>query len=81
MAKKDLRLPVGYTDCKGNIKVAISFPKDLFKQIRQMAVHDNKKFSIMVSELCGIGLFDLSESDRLEPTEQKTRSADQLDLN
>lgn len=32
-----------------------------------MASHDNKHFSAMVSELCAVGLLDLSESDRLEP--------------
>jgi hypothetical protein len=62
------KMPKGFRD-KGryNPKVAVMFPEDLFAQITAMATVENKSFSVMVCELCRVGILDLQESDVHEP--------------
>lgn len=67
---KKVKVPAGYKDKSGHTKVAVNFPTALFKQIADQSLKENKKFSDMVSELCKVGLLDLSESDSLEPKEK-----------
>ena len=54
-----------------NAKVAVSFEEELFKRICWIAVKEKKQFSVMVNELCKVGILCLEESDKLEPSESK----------
>ena len=62
-----MKYPKGYHEKRGFTKVAVNFPAELFTDIVMMARRENKDFSSMVSELCKVGIFDLEESDKLEP--------------
>ena len=48
-------------------KIAIDFEPDLANQIKAQAIAEGQPFKQMVAVLCRVGLFDLTESDRLEP--------------
>jgi len=61
---------IGYSEKTGYLKVAISFPKELFTIIRARAQREQKSFSEMVVDLCKCGELCLSESDALEPEEE-----------
>ena len=62
-----MKYPVGTRGKPSHIKVAVTFPDQLFMDIIAMARRDNKDFSEMVTELCKVGKLDLEESDALEP--------------
>jgi hypothetical protein len=62
-----MKYPVGTQGKAGHIKVAVTFPEQLFMDIIAMARREKKDFSEMVSELCKVGKLDLEESDALEP--------------
>jgi hypothetical protein len=62
-------MPKGFRPASGDPRprVAVTFDEDLFEEIRLQALREKKGFSEMVRELCRVGLFDLRESDELEP--------------
>ncbi len=62
-------MPKGFRPSKGDPRprVAVVFDEELFTRICAQATKEKKNFSEMVSELCKVGLFDLEESDKLEP--------------
>jgi hypothetical protein len=60
-------MPKGFRDEGANPKVAVMFEEALFDKIKKMALKERRSFSSMVCELCKVGIFDLEESDRLEP--------------
>jgi len=60
-------MPKGFREKGHPPKVAVMFPEELFEKIKAQATKEGKPFSAMVCELCAIGLFDLEESDSLEP--------------
>jgi hypothetical protein len=59
-------MPKGFRLKQGELQVAIRFQEVMFERVKQRALQENKTFSEMVVELCGIGLFDLEESDSHE---------------
>lgn len=60
-------MPKGFRDEGANPKVAVMFEEAIFEKIKKMALKEGRSFSAMVCELCKVGIFDLEESDRLEP--------------
>jgi len=60
------KIPTGFRDRRGYLKIAVYFPEALFKTIKQRAHSEGRSFSAQVVELCRIGEFDLSESDAME---------------
>lgn len=64
------KMPIGFRPASGDHRprVAVVFDEELFDKIRAMAALENKSFSEMVRELCRVGILDLEESDRLEPS-------------
>lgn len=51
---------------KGDMKIAVAFPADLFAKIKTRALKENRSVSAQVVELCKVGEFDLTESDQHE---------------
>jgi hypothetical protein len=64
-----MKYPKGYPVRPGVIKLAISFPEELFKEVLQMAIKERRAFDNVLIELIKIGKFDLDESDSHEPTQ------------
>ena len=64
-----MKMPIGYRTSDTTLRLAINFEEALFAKIKVMAAKENKSFSTMVNELCKVGIFDLEESDKLEPVE------------
>lgn len=61
------RIPRGIPTKSGRLQIAVRFEAPLFDRILRMSRAEGKGFSDMVNELCKIGIFDLEESDALEP--------------
>jgi len=61
----------GYKETRGRTKIACAFEDKLFLKIKRMAEKDCRSFSSVVEELCRVGMLDLEESDRLEPSPLK----------
>lgn len=59
--------PKGVDLGNGKTKIAVTMSKELFDQIRDQARKDGKPFSEEVELLLKTGLFDIQESDKLEP--------------
>ena len=62
-----IKYPKGYRNSRGLIQIAVSFSETEFQNIIKQGQKDKKNFNDMLRELCRIGLFDLQESDCLEP--------------
>lgn len=60
--------PLGTRQPDGDLKVAIRFPRELFERLAQRAESDRKGFSQLVCEMAALGLFDVEECERHEPT-------------
>lgn len=65
--KRHIPQPKGVDLGNGKTKIAVTMSKALFDQIRQQATQDGKTFSEEVELLLKTGLFDIQESDKLEP--------------
>ena len=65
MTKK--KMPKGFREKGHPPKVSVMFPEELFTRIKKMARAEDKGFSVMVVELCRVGILDLEESDACEP--------------
>ena len=64
------KLPKGLRTQSG-VKIAVVFKEETFERIKIRARKESKGFSAMVDQLCQIGMFDLDESDALEPMSDK----------
>jgi hypothetical protein len=58
-----MKMPKGFPDTGGRIKIAVYLEPELFHKICARALKENKPFSRMVNELCDIGIFDLEEEE------------------
>jgi hypothetical protein len=61
------KLPVGHPTKDGNLRIAATLSKPLFRRLRRRAAKEGKTMSETVAMLCSIGLLDLDECDRFEP--------------
>lgn len=62
-----INYPKGFKDRSGFIKLSISFPEELFKEVMKMAKKEERTFNDVLIELINVGKFDIDESDRHEP--------------
>jgi hypothetical protein len=61
------KLPVGHLTKDGNLRIAATLPKPVFRRVRTRAAKEGKTMSETIAMLCSIGLLDLDECDRFEP--------------
>ena len=61
------KLAVGHPTKDGNLRIAATLPKPLFRRLRTRAAKEGKTVSETIAMLCSIGLLDLDECDRFEP--------------
>jgi hypothetical protein len=59
------KLAVGHPTKDGNLRIAATLPKPLFRRLRTRAAKEGKTVSETIAMLCSIGLLD--ECDRFEP--------------
>jgi hypothetical protein len=57
----------GYSTKKGQKKIAISMPEEVFDKIARRAKADGVSFNTKALELLRCGLFDYEESEEYEP--------------
>lgn len=65
--KRRIPQPKGVDAGHGRTKIAVTMPHELFSTIKALAEKDKKTFSEEVELILKTGLFDLQESDKLEP--------------
>jgi hypothetical protein len=61
------KLPAGHRAKDGNLRIAATLSKPLFRRLRTRAAKEGKTMSETIAMLCSIGLLDLDECDRFEP--------------
>jgi hypothetical protein len=61
------KLAVEHPTKDGNLRIAATLPKPLFRRLRTRAAKEGKTVSETIAMLCSIGLLDLDECDRFEP--------------
>jgi hypothetical protein len=61
------KLRGGQPNKGGNLRVAATVSKPLFRRLRSRAAKERKTMSETIAMLCSIGLLDLDECDRFEP--------------
>jgi hypothetical protein len=61
------KFPVGRPTKDGNLRIAATLSKPLFRRLRTRAAKEGKTMSETIAMLCSIGLLDLDECDRFEP--------------
>jgi hypothetical protein len=71
----DIKYPKGYPENYKRLKIAVSFPEELFHDVVKMAKKERRTFNSMIVELVKVGKLDLEESDALEPAAQPARQA------
>ena len=73
------KLAVGHPTKHGNLRIAATLPKPLFRRLRTRAAKEGKTVSETIAMLCSIGLLDLDECDRFEPEVNPRPDAQQRD--
>jgi hypothetical protein len=68
---RNIKYPTGYSDRLGYTKIAVSFQTETFKKLLNQAKKEKRTFSEMAELAVQTGLYDLQESDKLEPRRSK----------
>jgi hypothetical protein len=61
-----MKYPVGYYAGHKKLKIAVTFPEELFRDVVKMAKGEKKTFNDMVIDLVKCGKLCLEESDKHE---------------